>query len=161
MRFIKLPSGKIVLDLSSRMNGRGFYICSDDLCLDRLTKGKANRFPVKSSEVDVLTKDMLGLIADEINRLIVLCIKMGFAGSDLHKSKADGDVIIIKQEATEKTKETINKTYQNGYVVFTEICDPVMLKSDMLIINALWPMRDNLISKLDLFKRLSFRGAAL
>jgi len=161
MRFIKLQSGEVVFDLSSRMKGRGFYVCSSDVCLARFEKGKLKRFPVKPSQAGSLKKKMLESLADEINCLLELCMKMGFARTDLYKETTGGDVIILKQYATDKSKETINNLNQHGYMVFKDICDPVKLKSDMLIINALWPMRDKLINNLNLFKRLFFRGAAL
>lgn len=37
-RIVKTPEGKIMLDLTGKMNGRGAYICQSEECLNKLKK---------------------------------------------------------------------------------------------------------------------------
>lgn len=39
-RIVKTSEGKILLDLSGKMNGRGAYICTNPDCLNKLKKQK-------------------------------------------------------------------------------------------------------------------------
>ncbi len=40
-RVVKTPEGRIMLDLTGKMNGRGAYICSSEDCLKKLKKSRA------------------------------------------------------------------------------------------------------------------------
>lgn len=40
VRVVKTPEGKIVLDLTGKMNGRGAYICKSSECLRKARKAK-------------------------------------------------------------------------------------------------------------------------
>lgn len=64
-RVVKTPEGKIMLDLSGKMNGRGAYICQKPECLKKLKKQK------------VLNKAFSTQIDDEIYDKIIEAVESG------------------------------------------------------------------------------------
>ncbi len=64
-RVVKTPEGKIMLDLSGKMNGRGAYICQKPECLKKLKKQK------------VLNKAFSAQIDDEIYDKIIEAVESG------------------------------------------------------------------------------------
>ncbi|MGN1163098.1 MAG: RNase P modulator RnpM [Christensenellales bacterium] len=64
-RVVKTPEGKIMLDLSGKMNGRGAYICQKPECLKKLKKQK------------VLNKAFSVQIDDEIYDKIIEAVESG------------------------------------------------------------------------------------
>lgn len=64
-RVVKTPEGKIMLDLTEKMNGRGAYICSKPECLKKLKKQK------------MLNKAFSTQIDDEIYDNIIKAVESG------------------------------------------------------------------------------------
>lgn len=66
LRIVKTPEGEILLDSKGRLNGRGAYICKDELCFERLKKMKALD---RSFKISVSAETYASLI-EEAKRLI-------------------------------------------------------------------------------------------
>ena len=62
LRIVKTPEGKVVVDTSGKMNGRGAYIKRDNQVLD---KAKKSKILDKILEIDIP-----GEVYEEINRII-------------------------------------------------------------------------------------------
>ena len=62
LRIVKTPEGKVVVDTSGKMNGRGAYIKKDDLVLE---KAKKSKILDKILEIDIPLD-----VYEEINRII-------------------------------------------------------------------------------------------
>ena len=65
IRVVRMPDGRICLDSTGKMNGRGAYLCKDGDCLKKAVKGKSlerafsSRIPDEVYER--LEKEMSGL----------------------------------------------------------------------------------------------------
>ena len=64
-RVVRTPEGRIMLDLTGKMNGRGAYICQSEECLAKLKKQK------------VLNKVFSMQVEDEIYDNIIEVVKNG------------------------------------------------------------------------------------
>lgn len=57
IRIVRTPEGEMLIDGSSRANGRGAYICNDPECLQKAIKSKGlNRAFKMNVDADVLLK---------------------------------------------------------------------------------------------------------
>ena len=60
-RVVKTPEGKIMLDLSGKMNGRGAYICRQKECLQKARKNKglerSFKMSISPESYDMLEKE--------------------------------------------------------------------------------------------------------
>jgi len=62
LRIVREPSGKISLDCSGKINGRGTYICRDAECLKRSKKSRRMERMLKSqigAEVYEMIEDII------------------------------------------------------------------------------------------------------
>ena len=66
VRFVRTPDGKIILDPSGKISGRGAYICLDDDCLKEMKRDKK-----LAKELSVEIGDERALeLEEEFNELV-------------------------------------------------------------------------------------------
>jgi len=51
VRVVRTPGGKIEIDITGKLEGRGAYVCRDTACWEKLPKGKQLEHALKS-EID-------------------------------------------------------------------------------------------------------------
>lgn len=64
VRIVRTPDGRIVIDQSGKMNGRGAYLCTRSACWERAASGNALDRALKV-EVPAESRDALRRYADE------------------------------------------------------------------------------------------------
>ncbi len=66
IRFVRTPEGKIVLDVSGKLNGRGAYICLDEDCFKDMKRKKRLK---KELRIDIDEERVVAL-EEDFNDLI-------------------------------------------------------------------------------------------
>lgn len=67
VRLVKGQNGRITVDPSGRLPGRGAYICRNLDCIDKIISSKIVERALKTSDSDIDKKELL----DELRKLIM------------------------------------------------------------------------------------------
>ena len=65
IRIIKTPEGKILLDKTGKLQGRGAYICRDEKCLNKIIKSQKIERIFKTKIDNEIYENIRGVIVDK------------------------------------------------------------------------------------------------
>jgi predicted RNA-binding protein YlxR (DUF448 family) len=118
MRFVRLPSGNLVFDLASRMDGRGYYLCFDIVCIEKAFKSKKSYLHINQEDFEKFKEDIIDKVIFRTINTINLYSKMGYTRTDISNNFNDGDVLIVENENNECKRFVKDKEKIQGTKVF-------------------------------------------
>ena len=68
IRVVRNPEGRITVDPSGRMNGRGAYLCRDSACFGKARKTRALSREFSAEIGDEVYQDIIGQLEDHVGK---------------------------------------------------------------------------------------------
>lgn len=161
MRLIKPPRGNTLYDHSSRMNGRGIYICPETGCLEKIINGKKSLLGFSKETLVGLKEEIEKKIIYEILRYIRLCSKMGYMQKNAEQPIDSKDYLIAGNDNILGSEKLLEKARSQGVKIYNlqENCKDMFVET--AIIKGSWPLQKKMQRDLERIQSLSSRGAVL
>ena len=164
LRLVVLPTGTVFFDSTQKKPGRGFYLCPENSCFQRVSRNKRwNNIFRGNSQLDEIIKVIKVSLLQIIQRYIALGMKMKCL-NDTYTQTDDlgkGDVIIIHGEVSPEEKKKLHAEAEGSGAESFDFPGECIEKTVRHIKKEGFPMISQLTRDLNMYERLSSKGLAL